>query len=128
MKVTRFEELHVWQRAQDLAVFVYDRLSDSKDFRFKSQITAACVSISNNIAEGFEQPTTINYVRYLNIARNSSNEVRSMSYLAVRLNYLKDDEGVHLRTECEAISKMLRAMNEKLLANIRQRNNQEPSS
>ncbi|MBK6774389.1 MAG: four helix bundle protein [Flavobacteriales bacterium] len=93
-----------------------------------SRAAAACVSISNNIAEGFEQPTTINYLRYLNIARNSSNEVRSMSYLAVRLNYLKDDEGVHLRTECEAISKMLRAMNEKLLANIRQRNNKEPSS
>lgn len=118
MGLKRFEELHVWQRAQDLAVFVYGRLSDSKDFRFKAQITAACVSISNNIAEGFEQSTTINYVRYLNIARNSSNEVRSMSYLAVRLRYLDDADGTHLRSECEEISKMLNAMIDKLKIRI----------
>lgn len=126
MGISRFEELHVWQRAQDLAVFIYDRLSDSKDFRFKAQITAACVSISNNIAEGFEQPTTINYVRYLNIARNSSNEVRSMSYLAVRLQYLKEEEGSHLRSECEEISKMLHAMNEKLLAKVKDQRRPRP--
>lgn len=118
IKIERFEDLHVWQRAQDLAVFVYARLSECKDYKFKSQFTDACVSISNNIAEGFDQPTTTNYIRYLHIARTSSNETRSMSYLALRLNYLVSEDQSHVLKECEEISRMLRSMIEKLEAKI----------
>lgn len=52
MKIERFEDLLVWQRAQDLAVFIYATLTDLKDWKFKSQMADAAVSISNNIAEG----------------------------------------------------------------------------
>lgn len=85
-----------------------------KDWKFKSQIADAAVSISNNIAEGFDQPTTVNYIRYLHIAKASCNEVRSMSCLAVRLNYFSAAQDLHVRSECEQISKMLHAMGRKL--------------
>lgn len=97
---------------------LYAHPAGCKDYKFNDRITSACVSISNNIAEGFEQPSTINYVRFLHIARNSSNEVRSMSYLAERLTYLNGKQCLHIRSECEAISKMLRTMTEKLKENV----------
>lgn len=121
MTIQRFEDLHVPRRDQDLAVVLYEDLAGCKDYKSKDQITAACVSISNYIAEGFEQPSTINYVRFIHIARNSSNEVRSMSYLTERLTYLNGKQCLHIRSECEAISKMLRSMAEKLMTNVRAR-------
>jgi len=56
--ITSFEDLEIWQKAQQLAADVY-LLTDhnqkiSKDFSFKDQIKRAVLSVSNNIAEGFE--------------------------------------------------------------------------
>jgi hypothetical protein len=114
MSLKRFEELHVWQRSQDLAVFVYARLSDSKDFRFKAQITAACVSIFNNIAEGFEQsPRSIKYAISTLLVTHPMRSAPCRISLSA-LKYLLEADGVHVRSECEEISKMLNAMIEKL--------------
>lgn len=42
----------------------------------------ATLSISNNIAEGFERETAKEFTRFLYIARGSAGEVRSMLYIA----------------------------------------------
>ena len=128
MKIDRFEDLFVWQKAQDLAVVIYQLLEENRDWKFKGQICDAVVSISNNIAEGFEQPTTVNYIRYLNIARTSNNEVKSMSYLAPRLGYFSNERQKHILSECEAISKMLRSMIEKLEAKIERDGPRKPKA
>jgi four helix bundle protein len=44
-----FEEMEVWQDAQDLAVDVYEDFASVRDFSFCDQIKRAAVSISNNI-------------------------------------------------------------------------------
>jgi four helix bundle protein len=46
MKVTRFEDLIAWQKAQDLAVIIYETYAQNKDWGFKDQIQRASVSIS----------------------------------------------------------------------------------
>ena len=55
MKIERFEEIIAWQKAQDVAVDIYFSFSNAKDYSFKDQICRASVSISNNIAEGFDR-------------------------------------------------------------------------
>ena len=35
MKVTRFEELIAWQKAQDLAVIIYETYAQNKDWGYK---------------------------------------------------------------------------------------------
>ena len=87
-KITRFEEILAWQKAQDLAVEIYGLFDSNRDFGFRDQICRATVSISNNIAEGFERETTKDFIRFLYMARASSGEVRSMLYLAERLKYI----------------------------------------
>jgi four helix bundle protein len=78
MKVKRFEDLIVWQKAIDLAELIYRHFWELKDFGFKDQICRAVVSVSNTIAEGFDRGTDTEFRRFLNIARSSCNEVKSM--------------------------------------------------
>jgi len=108
--IKSFEELIVWQKAQDLAVTIYQQLAELKDFGFKDQIQRAAVSISNNIAEGFDRNTNKEFVRFLYIAKASSAEVKSMLYLAERLDYLEVGICQELRDKADEISKMIRGL------------------
>src|SRR3712207_858174 len=88
MKYERFEDLPVWQAAIELAIRVY-ALTSTDEFKgqasLRDQIERAAVSVSNNIAEGFERGTTQELLTFLYIARGSSGEVRSMLCLIERL-------------------------------------------
>src|SRR5437016_6662830 len=81
MKYTRFEDLPVWKDAIELAVRTFS-LTAKQCFRghagTRNQIERAVVSISNNIAEGFERGTTQELITFLYIARGSAGEVRSL--------------------------------------------------
>src|SRR5438874_5464272 len=80
LKYSRFEELPVWKAAIDLAVEIY-HLTDGATFKsrynLRDQLERAAVSVSNNIAEGFERGTTQELLTFLYIARGSAGEVRS---------------------------------------------------
>ena len=88
MKYRRFEELPAWNAAIDLAVGVFE-LSATGCFQgyagLKNQFERAAVSVSNNIAEGFERGTRDELLNFLYIARGSAGEVRSMLCLMERL-------------------------------------------
>jgi four helix bundle protein len=110
---TRFEELEIWQAAQNFAVQLYvDFGAESpaaRDFAFVNQIRAAVVSISNNIAEGFECASAREFGRFLVIAKRSCGEVRSMLWLAPRLGYLEAAEASGLRATAETLSRRIAA-------------------
>ena|SRR5690606_22584978 len=107
MNITRFEDILVWRKAQDIAEKVYSKFSTCKDFGFRDQITRATVSISNNIAEGFERRTNLDFKRFLYYALGSNSELRSMLYLSVRLNFMSKEESNVLIDDSNEISKML---------------------
>src|SRR5260221_739505 len=80
-KYTRFEEVPVWQEAARLYNIVLDLLEEPDSplsWGFRNQLDRAALSISNNIAEGFERMSTKELVGFLGIARASAGEVRSM--------------------------------------------------
>lgn len=109
----RFEDLEIWQQAQALAVQIYSNFGSaspsSNDIRFNSQIQSAAVSVSNNIAEGFDAGSNPEFARFLRIAKRSCAEVRSMIHLAVRLSYLDESNASNLRDNAEVISKRIAA-------------------
>ena len=107
MAVQRFEDLLVWQKSQDLAVDIHYAFSKSKDYAFRDQIIRAVVSISNNIAEGFDRSTNADFARFLYIALSSNSEVRSMLYLAMRMDLLSEVESGDLIERTNEISKMI---------------------
>jgi four helix bundle protein len=92
MSISKFEDLIAWQKAQDVAVLIYELFSDHRDFGFKNQICRAAVSISNNISEGFGSKGQKEFVQFLHIALGASSEVKSMVYLAERLEYIDQNQ------------------------------------
>ena len=65
------------------------------------------MSVMNNIAEGFEQQSPTNFARYLDIAKASAGEVRSMLYLAEDLSYLSHDQIIEIRDSYEILSRQI---------------------
>jgi len=113
MKYSRFEELPVWNDAIGLAVRAYKLTSDRAFLRQRSlrdQLERAAVSVSNNIAEGFERGTTQELLTFLCIARGSAGEVRSMLCLLERLPGFSNlkFEISNLKSLAEEISRQLR--------------------
>ena len=107
MKIKNFEDILSWQKSQELALKIYKVFKDNRDYSFKDQIKRAVVSISNNIAEGFERNSNKELVRFLYIARGSCGEVRSKIYLARNLNYLSESEFKEIYQELIVISKLI---------------------
>jgi four helix bundle protein len=80
-KYEKFEDLPVWQEASRLYNRVLDLLEEPGmplSPGYRNQLDRAALSVSNNIAEGFERVTTNELNAFLAIARGSSGEVRSM--------------------------------------------------
>src|SRR5207237_6691330 len=71
----------------------------------------AVVSISNNIAEGFERGTTQELLTFIYISRGSAGETRSMYCLIEQLAEFEDfrSEISDLKSRAESISRQLRA-------------------
>ena len=107
MKIKRFEDIIAWQKSQDFAVNIYKIFSKIKDYNFKDQILGAVVSISNNIAEGFERNSDNEFIRFLNISKASCSEVKSMIYLSKRLNYINHANSEELIKQCSEISMII---------------------
>lgn len=77
----QFEDLPAWQTAAELYNGVLDLLEIDRvplSAGFRNQLDRAALSVSNNIAEGFERVTTGELLAFLAIARGSASEVRSM--------------------------------------------------
>lgn len=89
------ENLFIWQEARKAVNEIYKMLLSNKDWGFRDQIQRAAVSIMNNIAEGFDSGSDAKFTNFLNIAKGSCFEVRSMLYLCEDLGYC------HLETRQE---------------------------
>ncbi len=87
MTYERFEDVPVWQKAAELYELSEELLARD-DFPatrgFRDQLDRAALSVSNNIAEGFERGTTNELLAFLYIARGSAGEVRSLLTLKAR--------------------------------------------
>ncbi len=102
-----FENLEVWQAAVELAARVYELFRDCRDFGFRGQIQEASVSVSNNIAEGYERDSNQEFIRFLFIAKGSCGEVRSQTYVARRVGLLKPEDAVAVISDAKRLSKRI---------------------
>ena len=114
MPYTRFEDLPVWNTAIDLAARTYEFTSKSEfnsRYSLRDQIERAAVSVSNNIAEGFERGTNKELLSFLYISRGSAGEVRSMLCLLDRIPTFRTltKETALLKKKAESCSRQLKA-------------------
>ncbi len=112
MKYKRFEDTPVWQQAADLAAAMFEWTAEPV-FRGKgdlaNQLQRATLSISNNIAEGFERGTTSELLTFLYYARGSAGEVRSMLAVTSRMTAFESQHAriQRFQEECLQISRQI---------------------
>lgn len=89
--IQKFEDVVAWQEARKLVKRIYDITRKGefrKDFGLRDQIQRASVSSMNNIAEGFDCESNVEFARFLVIARRSTVEVQSLLYTALDIEYI----------------------------------------
>ena len=107
-KAERFEELVVWQEARLLRTEVYAASRNgafAKDFEMRGQIRDAALSAMSNIAEGFERGSNKEFAQFLNIAKGSAGEVRSIFNAALDEGYLTETSFEQLRNRALGVSR-----------------------
>lgn len=105
-----FENLEIWQDAITLATHVYQRFQSCRDYEFRGQIRAASVSVSSNIAEGYERDSNAELIRFLFIAKGSCGEVRSQSHLAHRVKLIDETAANELIGESQRLSRRIQKL------------------
>jgi len=106
-KVERFEDLFIWQKGIEFVkeIYLLAEMKDLKnDFGLKEQMRRAAVSIPTNIAEGFERRSRKEYLNFLNIAKGSAGEVRSLLYIAFQVGYIDETEHKNLIEKAKFLS------------------------
>jgi four helix bundle protein len=109
-KVEGFEDLLVWQKGMEIVkqVYLISREGElCRDFALRDQLRRAAISISTNIAEGFERASRKEYLSFLNYAKGSTGEVRSLLNVAAELGYLKPSQYEVLRQAVLELSRYL---------------------
>ena len=108
--VRSFEDLMVWQMGIELVKRVYLLTASgllNRDFGLRDQIRRASVSVPTNIAEGFERASRKEYLLFLNFAKGSAGEVRSLLRVAVEIGYLEVETYELLREDALKLSAYL---------------------
>ena len=109
--VNTFEDLEVWQSASELAVDTYKLTSKGKlekDYGLRDQFQRASISISNNIAEGFEYDNNKDFIKYLRYAKGSAGETRNMISFLKKIKYIDENEFRTMFDILVRLSKQLR--------------------
>ncbi len=91
----KFEDLPCWQKTKELCNTVFkliNKVKFKRDIALKDQIWKAAGSTMDNIAEGFDDGSTREFIRFLGYSQRSCSEVQSQLYRALDCGYIDQSE------------------------------------
>ncbi|MFA6095946.1 MAG: four helix bundle protein [Candidatus Paceibacterota bacterium] len=122
MQFKRFEDLPVWKLCRDYVNLVFRTIDSNerlkKDFSTADQFRRASLSTMLNVAEGFERGSNKEFANFLNIAKGSAGEVRSILYTLLDNRYISKEDFDSLNEGIIEISSQLSTFRSFLLKNI----------
>jgi four helix bundle protein len=113
--INDFKNLKVWQKGIDIAekcYFLTKLFPKDELYGMVQQIRRSAASIPANIAEGYGRRSTAEYIRFLNIAQGSINELETHIILSGRV-------GLCSQMDIESIISLLREESRMIIALIR---------
>jgi len=117
MGVRDYRELIVWQKAMDLVIEAY-RLTRAfpreELYGLTNQVRRAAVSIPSNIAEGQARQSKAEFRNFLSIAQGSRAEVETQLTIAMRLDYITNEDARLSLSLLIEIQKMLATLLKRL--------------
>ncbi len=105
-----FRKLHVWQRAQELTLAIYDHSAAIQPRRFPglaSQLRRAAAAIGANIAEGAGHSSRHEFARFLQVALASAAETEHHLQLAHDLDAIDRIHAADLLADVNRLRRML---------------------
>ena len=117
MKINRFSDLTVWQRAHELTLETYrlaEKFPRSEQFGIVSQLRRSAASVSANIAEGFGRRTTKELLRCLQISRGELEETRYFLILSRDLGHISATEFESMNGRCDSVGQLINALGRSL--------------
>jgi four helix bundle protein len=109
----RFTDLRVWQASHFLSLEVYKlskEFPNDEIYGLTSQLRRAVVSVTSNIAEGFNRFSPKEKIHFYSIALGSVSEVHSQLMLAKDLRYISEINFKAAEEQIEIIHKALAAL------------------
>lgn len=109
-KIKQFEDLDIWKEATDIAIEIYLLSEKGKlknDFGMKDQIRRAAMSISDNISEGFEYESNLQFIRFLRYSKGSSGELRNKLYVLYKADFIEEEFYWSMHKRLIAMSKQI---------------------
>ena len=109
MKIQKFEDLPIWQESRTLygEILKITSKSSFKNFSLRNQVERATISVSSNIAEGFERGSNREFIQFLFIAKGSLGELRSQIYLIFDNKLISEEELKFLVNFCVELSRRI---------------------
>jgi four helix bundle protein len=110
--INKFEELEIWQ----LARILYDKISvvakslkDQKEFPFSEQIKSSSGSMMDNIAEGFERNSRLEFLNSLSISKGEGGELKSQLYRCLDDKYISNEKISEVYSDTDILMKKISA-------------------
>ena len=108
--INRFEDLEIWQLARNLYRKISklaDKIRKKHEYRFADQIKGSAGSIMDNIAEGFERNSRLEFLNSLSISKGESGELKSQLYRSLDDNYILQIEFDELYEDTDKVSRKI---------------------
>lgn len=102
--IRRFEDLEIWQLARIIyqkVSMISSKMKKKHDYRFADQMKSAAGSVMDNIAEGFERSSRLEFLNSLSISKGECGELKSQLYRALDDKYINQKEFDEIYTDVE---------------------------
>jgi four helix bundle protein len=105
--IKKFEDLEIWKLARVIyrkVSVVVKLLKAHKEFRFSEQMKSASGSIMDNIAEGFERNSRLEFIYSLGISCGETGELKSQLYRCLDDTYITQSDFDDLYSDLDKLA------------------------
>ncbi len=109
-RIEKFTDLKAWQASRMLVLCVYastESFPSTETFGLTNQMRRAAVSVSSNIAEGFNRATMKDRLHFYVMAHGSLTELQSQVMISRDLHFMSDESFRDFVSSAENAEKLL---------------------
>lgn len=103
-KIEQYEDLRCWQQARELVNSIYKLIGKpniKNEFALSDQLKRASISVMTNIAEGFSRYHKKDFIRFLDYAQSSAQEVKSLLYIVLDREMIDHEKVIEIQNHCD---------------------------
>jgi len=110
--ITKFEDLEIWLLSRELSKDIYSFTfiePIKSDFRLRDQMRGSSGSIMDNIAEGFERGSKLEFINSLGYSKGEVGELKSQLYRSLDNKYITQEIFDNLYSKADILTKKITA-------------------